>query len=124
MGFLLQNSHLPRHRKSTNIHRINSLAQCQMTLCACLYKVVMLPLPPLPQLIPAWRAIGGYFLSSFISCSVLLFCIRLSTNSVIHEPYCVFSFTVNPLHITRYGTDFYIFMGYLLIGIYFSLNFC
>lgn len=115
----MQNSHLPRHRKSTKIHRINSLAQCQMTLCACLYKVVMLP----PQPIPAWRAIGSYFLSSFISCSVLLFCIRLSTNSVIHEPECVFSFTLNLLHITTYGTDFNIFMGYLLIGYLFQFKF-
>lgn len=110
MGFLLQNSHLPRHRKSTNIHRTNSLAQCQMTLCMCIC-------------IPAWRTIGGYFLSSFISCSVSLFCIRLSTNSVIHEPYCVFLFTVNLLHITTYGTDFNILIGYLLIGYLFQFKF-
>lgn len=59
----------------------------------------------------------------FISCSVLLFCIRLSTNSIIHEPYCVFSFTVNLLHITTYGTDFNIFMGYLLIEYLFQFKF-
>lgn len=127
VGFLLQNSHLPRHRKLTNIHRINSLAQClEQLIDQCLKDLVCMSVQggdatPPPKPIPAWRAIRGYFLSSFISCSVLLFCIRLSTNSVIQEPYCVFSFTVNLLHITTYGTDFNIFKGLFTYWIFISV---